>query len=260
MARMPRRSCLARRCSALALLLLPVAGTGLAACGDDTVVLPGDGGGTDATIDSVDATEEPEAEASCAVDAGPLDDAVVALGLQLVQAHKCQDCHGQVLSGNNDGVPSLTAEGGTAYPPNLTSDPATGLGCWTNDQIENAILNGIDDEGMPLCAPMPLFGHIDGGLDPAQAQAVIEYMRSLPIVHNQVADTPACPVPEAGVDAQGEAGTDAGTDASTEAGSDAAFDAGDAAADGGADAAVDANLDANPEASQGGDGSPEGGD
>jgi hypothetical protein len=251
------------RCVALGFILIPAAGAVVAACDSNGTVVstPIDSGashdataadtGSDSGFDaSVDAAEEPsEIEASCAVDAGPLDDAEVALGMELVTLHKCQNCHGVALSGNNDGVPSTTAEGGLAYPPNLTSDPATGLGCWTNAQIENAILNGIDNQGMALCNPMPLFGHLgDAGLDPAQAADIVEFLRSLPVVVNNVPDTPSCPVPppveagvDAGVDAAGDAEPDAPTEAAPDAPSDSAPEAaaegdsglpGDAAADG----------------------------
>jgi len=224
---MTRRPSLARRCITLALLLCPAAGVGMAACDSNGTVAAHPDSGTaasDATAADVgvgadaeagaDVAEEPEEEASCAVDAGPLDDATVALGMALVASHKCHNCHGTTLSGNNDGVPSLTAEGGLAYPPNLTPDPATGLGCWTNAQIVNAILNGVDNQGMPLCSPMPLFGHEgDAGLDDMQAEAVVEYLRSLPIAVNNVPNTPDCPVPP-----PREAGTpDSGGDAATEA-------------------------------------------
>jgi hypothetical protein len=172
--------------------------------------------GSDATIVPSDAPAA-EAEASCAVDAGPLDDAEVALGEQLVAAHKCHSCHGQALSGNFDGVPSPATEGGLAYPPNLTSDPATGLGCWTNAQIENAFLNGIDNQGMPLCPPMPRFGQlIDGGIDPTGASALVQYLRSLPIISQIVPNTPNCAQPAA--DAQPEGSADATMSENVEAG------------------------------------------
>jgi len=204
-------------------LLVFVAPVGIWACiGDDTVVPTGDAGSADATLDSAldaESEGEAEAEASCAVDAGPLDDAEIQLGAAIISTHRCFDCHGQTLSGNNDGVPFAQDEGGFAYPPNLTSDPATGLGCWTNDQIETAILNGIDNEGMPLCPPMPRFGHLqDGGLDAAQAQAVIEYLRSIPVYMNQVPNT-NCTFSDAGP----EAGpSDATTGDAADVGSDAA--------------------------------------
>src|SRR5580658_1338496 len=74
---------------------------------------------------------------SCmAFDAGTLDDAAVAAGLAFIQsAGHCNHCHqsnpdaGILLSGNNNSI----TDAGPVYPPNLTPDPATGLGCWTND-------------------------------------------------------------------------------------------------------------------------------
>ena len=247
-------------CAALALLALPIAARGLAACGDGAVnAAKADAGdasaadatsaGPDAMADASDATLDvsdamadadsdgasDDAAPSCAVDAGPLDDAQVALGQQTVAAHKCPSCHGETLSGNSNGVLSPTTEGGMAYPPNLTSDLATGLGCWTNAEIENAVLNGIDNEGVRLCPPMPRFGHIDGGLDLAAAQAVVQYLRSLPIISQNVPSTPDC-TPQA--DAQAEAAADATSDAVADAvgapeGGDAGpATAGDATGDG----------------------------
>jgi hypothetical protein len=137
----------------------------------------------------------------------------VQLGQSIVTAHRCTKCHGGTLSGNFDGVLSPTLEGGRAYPPNLTPDPATGLGCWTNDQIENAFLNGIDNEGLPLCPPMPRFGYLtDGGaLDAAQAHAVVEFLRSLPIFVNAVPNTPDCPMPDGGASEASGPQMDGGT-------------------------------------------------
>jgi hypothetical protein len=221
------------RALAVALLVF-VAPVGLWACiGDDTVVPTGDAGSSDATLDvAVEAESEAEAEASCAVDAGPLDDAEIQLGAAIISTHRCFDCHGQTLSGNNDGVQYAQDEGGFAYPPNLTSDPATGLGCWTNDQIENAILNGTDNEGVPLCPPMPRFGHVqDGGLDASQVQAVIEYLRSIPIYVNQVPNT-NCTFSDAGPEAGPQDAGDAGHDATTSDAADGGSDAGDATTDG----------------------------
>jgi hypothetical protein len=242
---MRRRGTAFKHASALALILAPAAGGIVVACGDDTVQLVPEGGAEDATLEasleaSIDASQEAAStEASCAVfDAGPLDPNQVAAGLQLVGTHKCENCHGSTLSGNPDGVPSKTAEGGTAYPPNLTPDPATGLGCWTNAQIENAILNGIDNQGMLLCAPMPVFGQLpgDAGLTLAEAQLVVDYLRSLTPTSMNVPDTPSCPVPvpvdagndgpvdldaaESGTTADAESGTDASSEA--EASADAA--------------------------------------
>jgi hypothetical protein len=238
----------------LALAALHVAGSGVVACtssGTLKELAPGDGGGSDGTVMTDGPSAAPDAgdgapdaaaadldaasaEASCAVDAGPLDDAQVALGAQIVASHKCTSCHGGALAGNFNGVPSPTAVGGTAYPPNLTSDPATGLGCWTNAEIENAFLNGIDDQGRQLCPPMPRFGHFTdgGGIDPTQAHAVVQYLRSLPIISQDNPMTPDCPQ-AADAEAEAAPAADAGADVAADAGADVAADVGaDAAADG----------------------------
>jgi len=227
--RMHGHSALAVRAGALA-LLLPFAGGGaLAACGDDSVPLaPSEAGVHDATVEaSADAELDGAAEASCAVDPGPLDPNEGDAGLQIIGTHRCKDCHGDQLSGNQDGVPSMTAEGGFAYPPNLTPDPATGLGCWTNAQIENAILNGIDNEGMLLCSPMPVFGHLPqdaGGLTPAEVAEVVQYLRSIPAIKETVMNTPACPVPPP-IDASADAGIDAPIDAPLDVSADTTSEA-----------------------------------
>jgi hypothetical protein len=226
--------------ASLALLAASSAAASLAACSDDASVNPVPveaGSGSDATTTAdvgngegaapseAGAREGGAVDAGCAVDAGPLDDAEVALGFALVQQLKCQQCHGQTLSGNRNGVPA--PGGGTAYPPNLTRDPDTGLGCWSTADITNAILNGVDDQGRALCPPMPHFGA--RGLDAGAVVSIVQFLRSLPSVSNQVSET-TCPVLDAGDDA-----ADAASDAT-----DDAADAGDAN-----DAATDASSDAD---------------
>lgn len=261
---------LARAPTARALLAATLAflagGAAIAACSSvDAVSIDDAGPAGDATTDH-DASDE-DTGTSCAVDAGTPDPALAMMGLQLVGNHKCENCHGSTLSGNNDGVPSPETQGGLAYPPNLTSDPATGLGCWTNAQIVDAILNGIDNQGMALCPPMPRFGHLtDGGLDMTQAEAVVAYLRSLPVNSNQVPNTPTCTLTadDAGIDAGADVAVDAagdvGTDASRDVATDGVADAtGDAIVEGGADASSDATdgalsaPDAAPEGGASGD-------
>jgi hypothetical protein len=118
--------------------------------------------------------------------------------------YRCYGCHqstpagdggeGIVLSGNSAGL----GDSGTIFPPNLTNDPATGLGCWSDSQIVDAILNGVDNEGRTLCRPMPKFSLAqvtDAGpkpgypMDAGTAQEIVDFLRSLPVVSNQVPDT-----------------------------------------------------------------------
>lgn len=175
----------------------------------------------------------PAADGGCTpYDASHLDSAAVQAGRALALALKCAKCHGDQLSGNPNGVQSPQTEGGLAYPPNLTPDPATGLGCWTDDQIENAFLHGIDNEGQPLCPPMPHFA--DAGVDASGAADLLAFLRSVPAVSLKVPATPDCtPHP---------AGDDGGPDAS-EAGAPDSSDAGVDAAEAGADASDAAVVD-----------------
>jgi hypothetical protein len=250
-----------RRIVGLGYAVCVLASVGLLACsGDDTNPPPPDAGSADATTSDAGATDAttpidsgaPEADANgdalaCTpVDAGTFTDAEVAAGFAIVVARKCQQCHGDDLGGNPNGLPSTNEEGGTAYPPDLTPDPTTGLACWSNREIERAFLDGINKAGQPMCNPMPHFGEEgDAGIDEAGAGAVIAYLRSIPPVVRHVPENSACPPPtappDAGRDAGFDAGFDAGLDASSDAGEDASedatVDAGDATtADAGADA------------------------
>jgi hypothetical protein len=174
---------------------------------DTGAALPPDTGASDTgAMDS-------GAAGSCALfDASSMDDAAVAAGFESVwKVYRCYSCHqrasqlvddagnGIVLSGNNDGL----GDSGTTYPPNLTNDP-TGLGCWTNQQIQDAILDGKDNEGGALCV-MPKFGSAltlpnsatprpGTPMDAGTADEIIAYLRSLPAVHNSVPAT-TCPSP-----------------------------------------------------------------
>jgi hypothetical protein len=179
----------------------------------------GDGG-------SVTEAGGPEAGPSCMVfDAGTLDDAAVAAGLAFIQnVGHCNHCHqnnpdaGILLTGNTNSI----SDAAPIYPPNLTADPATGLGCWTTNQIANAILFGVDPtvDGGTLCPQMPKFGVPKGdaaaALDDASVYNVVDFLQSLAPVSNQVPQTNcAATTPTGGVDA-GDGGTADAGDAATE--------------------------------------------
>jgi mono/diheme cytochrome c family protein len=110
------------------------------------------------------------------------------IGLEFVQQRGCPSCHAPdgkgVLSGLDAPMPTTMA-----YPANLTSDTATGIGGWADIEIVRAMRYGIDDEQSPLCPPMP---HFDG-TDPTQpamtdveAAAIVAYLRTLPPVAHAV--------------------------------------------------------------------------
>jgi mono/diheme cytochrome c family protein len=82
------------------------------------------------------------------------------------------------LAGRNwapDGAPFVTA-------PNLTPDPETGAGNWTDDQLARAIREGIGHDGRTLFPIMP-YQHFRHMSDEDLA-SIIVYLRSLTPVRN----------------------------------------------------------------------------
>src|SRR2546423_11269894 len=79
------------------------------------------------------------------------------------------------------------------YPTgNLTSDKATGLGNWSDDEIKRAITKGILRDGSRLL-PYPMDYGSYSTLAPADLDAIVAYLRTVPAVSNKV-PRPAPPV------------------------------------------------------------------
>jgi mono/diheme cytochrome c family protein len=105
----------------------------------------------------------------------------VAQGQQAVTQFACKSCHKEDLGGDTNVYPNSKA-----YPANLTPDPDTGLGSWDTATIAKAILDGIDDEGAPLCV-MPKFRA--SGMTDAQANAIAAYLKSVPAVTRMIPES-----------------------------------------------------------------------
>ncbi len=73
---------------------------------------------------------------------------------------------------------------GIVISRNLTPDSATGLGAWTNEQIEIAIRTGQRIDGRILFPLMPYHGF--NGMADDDLTALIAYLRSVPAVSNAV--------------------------------------------------------------------------
>jgi mono/diheme cytochrome c family protein len=72
---------------------------------------------------------------------------------------------------------------------NLTSDPTTGLGDWTAEQIVTVLLQGKDDHGDGICPPMPAGPNgAYGGLTAQDALDIANYIKSLPPAVHDVPD------------------------------------------------------------------------
>lgn len=88
---------------------------------------------------------------------------------------------GNVLSDLLRGMP------GTIVAPNLTPDPETGLGKWTDGEKIRAIRDGVDNTGRALFPMMPYPGY--RSMSDEDVQAVVAYMDSLPPIHNPLPGT-----------------------------------------------------------------------
>lgn len=76
---------------------------------------------------------------------------------------------------------------GRIVAPNLTPDPATGAGTWSDDQLARAIREGIGHDGRALFPIMP-YQHYRVMSDEDVA-SVIVFLRSLPPVRNELPGT-----------------------------------------------------------------------
>lgn len=80
-----------------------------------------------------------------------------------------------------DGLP------GRIVAPNLTPDPETGTGKWSDDQIARAVREGIGHDGRALFPLMP-YAHFRNMADEDLASLVV-YIRSMAPVHNELPPT-----------------------------------------------------------------------
>ena len=118
------------------------------------------------------------------------DSAVIARGVYLAYgpAH-CVDCHSPLsylqqkmrgekvpLSGGLDFV----LPPGTVYAPNITPDPETGIGSFTDGEIARALRFGVKHDGSPLVDFMPFYHLSDEDLT-----AVISFLRNSTPVKNK---------------------------------------------------------------------------
>jgi mono/diheme cytochrome c family protein len=70
--------------------------------------------------------------------------------------------------------------------PNVTPDPDTGIGKWTDAQIKTALQKGVRPDGVHIAEVMPSgFYEI---LTPGDLDAIVAYLRSLPPIKNKVPD------------------------------------------------------------------------
>jgi mono/diheme cytochrome c family protein len=132
----------------------------------------------------------------------------VAQGKYLVNARAmCFSCHSLDFAKNDEAVPERSVGylgGGNAMPDmngrivktsNITPDPETGIGKWSEDEFVRLLRFGVRPDATVIVYPMQPFPE----LSDAEARAIYAYLRTVPPIKNAVARPVATVV--AGADA-----------------------------------------------------------
>jgi hypothetical protein len=88
-------------------------------------------------------------------------------------------CHGANYAGG-----TTMPTGLMSIPGNITSDMATGIGGWTDAQIEAAVRTGLRRDGTHLCADMLMFD--TAAISASEMSDLIAFLRTVPAVTNNV--------------------------------------------------------------------------
>jgi mono/diheme cytochrome c family protein len=106
-------------------------------------------------------------------------------GHYLTVAGDCAACH--TLPGSDHafaGGRPIETPFGTLLAPNITPDPTTGIGAWTDDEFVNALTKGTGRHGTRLYPAMPYTYYTKLTRD--DALAIRAYLNTVPAVHNLV--------------------------------------------------------------------------
>jgi mono/diheme cytochrome c family protein len=97
----------------------------------------------------------------------------------------CAACHTLPGSGHDfAGGRAIETPFGELLAPNITPDPVTGIGAWTDDEFVNALTKGTGRDGEHLFPAMPYAYYTKLPLD--DALAIRAYLDTVPAVQNAV--------------------------------------------------------------------------
>jgi len=163
----------------------------LASCANETRDSP-----ADSYVEKVPTTVL-DAPSVNGANAAPINRAAVERGEYLLEMLGCGVCHtngalvgspdeNAPLSGSDIGIafttPLLNENPAIVYAPNLTPEPATGIGGWTEEQIVAAFRQGEGQHGNSLVPVMPWPGY--SMLSDEDAYAIASYLLHIdPVVH-----------------------------------------------------------------------------
>lgn len=124
--------------------------------------------------------------------AGPMPTDVDARGNWLLTMGNCHDCH-DAVNGRHEPIPGKELSGGFEFPSpkgngsvfaaNITSDKATGIGAYSDDDLLKVFNEGTNKAGRKLYGmPWPYYG----GMTDEDKRALIAALRKVPPVSNVV--------------------------------------------------------------------------
>ena len=113
------------------------------------------------------------------------DNAAIARGAYLATAADCTACHTDKKGGGQPfaGGRALPTPFGTFYGPNITPDPATGIGNWSAADFKRALREGKDDESKYRYPVFPFTSFT--GMSDQDIADLYAYFMSLPPVNGR---------------------------------------------------------------------------
>ena len=113
------------------------------------------------------------------------NEAIVERGEYLLHAAGCTSCH---TADEDDAVPlagghALETPFGTFYSPNITPDPETGIGSWSDDDFVAALWHGVAPDGSSYFPAFPYTSYT--GMTREDALAIKAYLFSLEPVRSE---------------------------------------------------------------------------
>jgi len=105
-------------------------------------------------------------------------------GAELAAIGNCSDCHTKDVGLPYAGSRALPTPFGTIYASNLTRDPGTGIGTWSDEAFRRAMHGGVDREGRQLYPAFP-YDHFTKATD-EDIHALYSFLMSLPAIHNVI--------------------------------------------------------------------------
>ncbi|HEY4135496.1 MAG TPA: cytochrome c [Alphaproteobacteria bacterium] len=115
----------------------------------------------------------------------PVADAqTVRQGAELASIGNCADCHTKAGGAQYSGGRAVPTPFGTIYSSNLTPDPGTGIGKWSEAAFSRAMHDGVDREGNQLYPAFP-YDHFTKATE-KDTHALYAFLMSRPAVSSTI--------------------------------------------------------------------------